>query len=33
MWLRPGISYSQGLDKPLSDSKYHMVQVDIPFVF
>jgi hypothetical protein len=33
MWLRPGISYSQGLDKPLSDSKYRMVQVDIPFVF
>jgi hypothetical protein len=33
MWLRPGISYTQGLDKPLSDSKYHVVQVDIPFIF
>jgi hypothetical protein len=33
MWLRPGISYTQGLDKPLSDAKYHVVQVDIPFIF
>jgi len=33
MWLRPGISYSQGLDKPLSEQKYRIVQVDIPFIF
>jgi hypothetical protein len=33
MWLRPGISYAQGLDKPLTDGKYHVVQVDLPVVF
>lgn len=33
MWLRPGISYTQGLDKPLSDSKYRVVQIDVPFIF
>jgi hypothetical protein len=33
LWIRPGISYSQGIDKPLSDSKYRMVQVDIPVIF
>jgi len=33
MWIRPGISYSQGLDAPLSSSKYRMLQVDIPVVF
>lgn len=32
-WVRPGISYSQGLDKPLTDAKYRMVQVDVPVVF
>jgi hypothetical protein len=32
-WLRPGISYAQVLDTPLSDSHYKMVQVDVPFVF
>jgi opacity protein-like surface antigen len=33
MWLRPGISYSRVLDKPLSDASYNMVQVDIPVIF
>jgi hypothetical protein len=33
MWIRPGISYSRVLDKPLSDSSYNMVQVDVPVVF
>jgi len=33
MFLRPGISYSRGLDKPLSTSSYNMVQVDLPVVF
>ena len=32
-WLRPGISYAQVLDSPLSDAHYKMVQVDIPVVF
>jgi hypothetical protein len=33
LWIRPGISYSQGLDAPLTSSKYRMVQVDLPVVF
>ena len=32
-WFRPGISYATSIDKPLKDSSYHMVQVDIPAVF
>jgi hypothetical protein len=32
-WLRPGISYSAYLDKPLTKSKYSIVQVDLPFAF
>src|SRR6185369_17163604 len=33
LWIRPGISYSQGLDKPLSDGKYRTIQIDIPVIF
>jgi hypothetical protein len=33
LWIRPGISYARILDKPLSDSSYSMVQVDIPVIF
>lgn len=32
-WIRPGISYTRGLDKPLSAAKYDILQVDVPFVF
>jgi hypothetical protein len=32
-WLRPGISYSRVLDKPVSDASYNMVQLDIPVIF
>ncbi len=34
-WLRPGISYQRGLDRPLAAAapNYHIVQIDIPFVF
>ncbi len=34
-WLRPGIAYQRGLDRPLAAAtpNYHIVQVDIPFVF
>ena len=32
-WFRPGISYSRGLDKPLTTSSYNMVQIDLPFAF
>ena len=33
LWLRPGIAYARGLDKPLTDASYNMVQVDVPFYF
>jgi len=33
LWIRPGISYSQGFDKPLSDGKYKTIQIDIPVIF
>jgi hypothetical protein len=33
IWLRPGIAYARGLDKPLTNGSYNMVQVDIPVVF
>ena len=33
MWLRPGVAFVHaGLDDPMSDSKYKIVQLDIPFV-
>jgi hypothetical protein len=34
-WLRPGIAYQRGLDKPLAAStpNYHIVQIDIPLFF
>ena len=39
MWVRPGISYSRGLDEPLNSAtaarvgSYNMVQVDVPVIF
>jgi len=33
LFLRPGIAYARGLDKPLTDASYNMVQVDVPFYF
>jgi len=33
MWLRPGISYARGLDRPLTDASYNVVQVDVPLIF
>ena len=33
MFLRPGLAYARGLDKPLTDASYNMVQVDVPFYF
>jgi hypothetical protein len=34
-WLRPGIAYQRGFDKPLAAStpNYHIVQLDLPFFF
>jgi hypothetical protein len=33
MWLRPGIAYARGLDDPMSDQDYNIVQLDVPFQF
>ena len=33
MWLRPGISYARGLDRPLTDGSYNVIQVDLPLYF
>ena len=35
LWLRPGIAYQRGLDKPLAAStpNYHIVQIDLPLFF
>jgi hypothetical protein len=33
VWLRPGIAYARGLDKPMTAAKYNIVQIDIPFAF
>ena len=32
-WVRPGISYGQGIDDPMSRQSYRIVQVDVPVVF
>jgi hypothetical protein len=32
-WLRPGISYAAYLDKPLTKSRYSIIQVDLPLAF
>lgn len=32
-WLRPGIAYAKALDKPLTSSKYNIVQLDVPVSF
>jgi hypothetical protein len=32
-WLRPGVSYSRALDKPMTDSSYDIIQIDAPFSF
>ena len=33
MWLRPGIAFAMPLDDPMSDAKYKIIQIDVPFVF
>jgi hypothetical protein len=33
MYLRPGLSYSRGLDQPLTTSSYNVLQIDVPVVF
>ena len=31
-FIRPGIAYAKGLDKPMTDTKHHIVQLDVPIV-
>ena len=33
LWFRPGIAYARGLDNPMADDDYHIVQVDLPLAF
>lgn len=33
MWLRPAVAFALPLDNPMSDAKYKVVQIDVPFVF
>ncbi|HXU65298.1 MAG TPA: hypothetical protein VN962_26545 [Polyangia bacterium] len=33
MFLRPGVSYSRGLDNPLSGASYNTLQIDVPVQF
>lgn len=32
-WFRPGLSYGCGIDNPMRDSHYNMIQLDLPFSF
>jgi hypothetical protein len=32
-WLRPGLSYTRALDKPMTNSGYDIVQLDVPYSF
>jgi hypothetical protein len=33
IWFRPGVAFAMGLDNPLKDAKYKIVQLDLPFSF
>ncbi|HEV8247134.1 MAG TPA: hypothetical protein VGP93_15260 [Polyangiaceae bacterium] len=33
VWLRPGVAFAMPLDDPMKDSKYKIVQIDIPVAF
>ena len=33
LWLRPAVAFAMGLDNPLKESKYRVVQLDVPFAF
>jgi hypothetical protein len=32
-WFRPGLAYARGLDKPMTDQNYNIIQVDLLFIF
>ena len=33
LWLRPGIAYARGVDRPMTLAHYNIVQIDVPIVF
>ena len=33
MFVRPGLGYFRGVDKPMSEAKYSIIQLDVPLVF
>jgi hypothetical protein len=33
IWIRPGLSYARGLDRPLTDASYNIFQFDVPVIF
>jgi hypothetical protein len=32
-WLRPGVSYTRGLDDPMAGAGYDILQIDVPYAF
>ena len=32
-WLRPGVSYGRGLDDPMQDRSYNIVQLEIIYAY
>ncbi len=32
-WIRPGVSYSFALDDPMARKGYHILRIDVPYVF
>lgn len=32
-WIRPGVAYARGVDRPLSKAAFNIVQLDVPVVF
>jgi hypothetical protein len=32
-WLRPGLSYTRGIDNPLAQADYNILQIDVPVIF
>jgi hypothetical protein len=33
VWFRPALVYARGIDKPMTDANYNIVQLDLPFSF
>jgi len=33
VWFRPALAYARGLDEPMTDANYNIVQLDLPFSF